>query len=354
MSYKVQSGDTLSDIAQKNNTSVAEIMASNPQIKDANRIYSGQNINVASVADSGRSTYAGNFGTESGGRSQEQAVQAVGTDRAAELAKISREPTAGQRSQEIRKAGTPYVGGIGSIDQDRLADMGAGGPYRPSTQDYVVGGLLGAVNPAIGLLYQGGKYLENQEMKKVAQQLSMQDQYEPKGLFGTDFLKPQAASEYVPVYDENDKLVGSLGLDEAGQALGYAGQRLENYTGVGQSMIQPPPPPPTRDRDEPSPVSAEAVGVEDESLISDSRPASVPKVPLPSYLERPAPQQQRPMAQQPVTQPTQISSGFGQNMSMPQGEGIMSMDVMADMQKKYPFMFNEDYMKRMRQQRGMA
>ncbi len=41
MAYTIQSGDTLSEIAEKNNTSVAEIMASNPQISNANQIQAG-------------------------------------------------------------------------------------------------------------------------------------------------------------------------------------------------------------------------------------------------------------------------------------------------------------------------
>ena len=48
MAYEIKSGDTLSEIAQKNNTSVAEIMASNPQISNANQIQAGASLNLGS------------------------------------------------------------------------------------------------------------------------------------------------------------------------------------------------------------------------------------------------------------------------------------------------------------------
>jgi LysM repeat protein len=44
--YSVQSGDTLSAIAARNGTTVAALLAANPQIQNADRIQSGQSINV--------------------------------------------------------------------------------------------------------------------------------------------------------------------------------------------------------------------------------------------------------------------------------------------------------------------
>ena len=145
MAYTIQSGDTLSEIAEKNNTSVAEIMAANPQIKDANKIQAGASLNISS-AGSGKSTYAGNFGTESGGSSQAEARKVIGDDRADELAKISSTPTAGEVSQQARKYG--YIGGIGSLDPQQLQAMSQT-QYSPNTKDAVIGGLLGAVIPPI-------------------------------------------------------------------------------------------------------------------------------------------------------------------------------------------------------------
>jgi LysM repeat protein len=44
--YTIKSGDTLSTLAAKNNTTVAEIMKLNPQITDANKIYAGATLNL--------------------------------------------------------------------------------------------------------------------------------------------------------------------------------------------------------------------------------------------------------------------------------------------------------------------
>ncbi len=45
-SYTIQSGDTLSEIAAQNNTTVEELMAHNPQIDDPNLIYTGHELNI--------------------------------------------------------------------------------------------------------------------------------------------------------------------------------------------------------------------------------------------------------------------------------------------------------------------
>jgi len=51
MSYRIQSGDTLSRIAQRNNTSVSALMKANPQIKNANLIYAGRSLNIPGSRD---------------------------------------------------------------------------------------------------------------------------------------------------------------------------------------------------------------------------------------------------------------------------------------------------------------
>jgi len=46
MAYTIQKGDTLSQLAQKHGTTVAELMKLNPQIKDPNKIYAGEGLTL--------------------------------------------------------------------------------------------------------------------------------------------------------------------------------------------------------------------------------------------------------------------------------------------------------------------
>ena len=59
--YTIQSGDTLSEIAEANNMSVAEIMADNPGITNADQIQAGASLDL-SGAGSGSPTYDGGVG----------------------------------------------------------------------------------------------------------------------------------------------------------------------------------------------------------------------------------------------------------------------------------------------------
>ena len=52
MSYRIQSGDTLSALARKNGTTVSALMQANPQIKNANLIYAGAQLNMPGRKDS--------------------------------------------------------------------------------------------------------------------------------------------------------------------------------------------------------------------------------------------------------------------------------------------------------------
>lgn len=61
--YQIGKGDTLSQIAAKSGTSVAAIMAANPQITNPDRISVGQKINLTGLPSA--STYAGGVGTVS-------------------------------------------------------------------------------------------------------------------------------------------------------------------------------------------------------------------------------------------------------------------------------------------------
>jgi LysM repeat protein len=51
MNYQIKSGDTLSQIAARHNTSVSALMKANPQIKDANLIYAGRTLNIPGKRD---------------------------------------------------------------------------------------------------------------------------------------------------------------------------------------------------------------------------------------------------------------------------------------------------------------
>jgi LysM repeat protein len=57
MSYEIQAGDTLSEIAQTNHTTIDHIMALNPQISDADLIYAGNNL-VIPTNDNESNPYA--------------------------------------------------------------------------------------------------------------------------------------------------------------------------------------------------------------------------------------------------------------------------------------------------------
>jgi LysM repeat protein len=58
--YTIKSGDTLSQIAQRQGTSVKELMRLNPQLSDPNKIRAGATLNVAGAGR--ESTYAGGVG----------------------------------------------------------------------------------------------------------------------------------------------------------------------------------------------------------------------------------------------------------------------------------------------------
>ena len=51
MNYQIKSGDTLSRIAQRHNTSVSALMKANTQIKDANMIIAGKALNIPGARD---------------------------------------------------------------------------------------------------------------------------------------------------------------------------------------------------------------------------------------------------------------------------------------------------------------
>ena len=56
--YTIQKGDTLSEIAKANNTTVADLQAANPSITNPNLIYAGSTINIPDAAGSQQSAPA--------------------------------------------------------------------------------------------------------------------------------------------------------------------------------------------------------------------------------------------------------------------------------------------------------
>jgi len=56
-SYKIKSGDTLSQIAKKSGTTLKALLAANPGIKDPNKIGIGQEIKLSSPAENRKSVY---------------------------------------------------------------------------------------------------------------------------------------------------------------------------------------------------------------------------------------------------------------------------------------------------------
>lgn len=67
--YSIQSGDTLSEIAQRNGTTVSALMKANPLISDPNKIYAGSTLNITpsgSVTSSDNGNNSGNYQIQSG------------------------------------------------------------------------------------------------------------------------------------------------------------------------------------------------------------------------------------------------------------------------------------------------
>ncbi len=68
MSYKIKSGDTLSGIAKRYNTSVGSLMKANPSIKNKNLIIAGKSLNLPGSRDSFEPAKGGGRPAAGGGR----------------------------------------------------------------------------------------------------------------------------------------------------------------------------------------------------------------------------------------------------------------------------------------------
>ena len=65
--YTIHSGDTLSGLAQRYGTSVSALMKANPQISDANKIYTGRSLNIPGARDGFDSARGGGSGHQLSG-----------------------------------------------------------------------------------------------------------------------------------------------------------------------------------------------------------------------------------------------------------------------------------------------
>lgn len=76
MSYRIQSGDTLSGIARRYSTSVGALMNANPQIKNADLIHAGRALNIPGTRDTFEpGTTGGTRGASTGGTPGSSGVQ---------------------------------------------------------------------------------------------------------------------------------------------------------------------------------------------------------------------------------------------------------------------------------------
>ena len=77
-SYKIKSGDTLSQIAKSKGTTLKALMAANPSIKNANRIRVGQSIKIPS-GDKSSNPYKGMTRSEMKGLDSQKQQTKTGT-----------------------------------------------------------------------------------------------------------------------------------------------------------------------------------------------------------------------------------------------------------------------------------
>jgi LysM repeat protein len=76
--YRIKSGDTLSAIAKRYDTSVGALMKANPQIKNANLIYAGKSLNIPGMKDDFVPHKPGSAGSRPGGTQSAPTTQGPG------------------------------------------------------------------------------------------------------------------------------------------------------------------------------------------------------------------------------------------------------------------------------------
>lgn len=213
------------------------------------------------------------------------------------------------------------------LDAQRLLDRATNVPTEQRMKEGLIGMGLGALVPMGGMMYGLANAANRMQDRTIANQLLQQEEYKG-GLFGTGFLAGPQAASYVPVYDENDNLVGSIGVDEAGKAIRYTGDRIEDYTGFGAELVTRDP---FADMDtgpedsEPTTFPLAAQGPAPAAPAASGAPPQVPLVPLPTAFvgQQPGMPMQRPMIQ-PMTQATQVPQMQPYRPGAPAPQGIMS------------------------------
>lgn len=202
------------------------------------------------------------------------------------------------------------------LDAQRLREKATNISPEQQMKERLIGSGIGAIVPIGGMMYGLANMANRAQQRSIADQLLQQDEYKG-GLFGTGFLAGTPAASYVPVYDENDNLVGSIGVDAEGQAMRYTGPRIEDYSGFGADLV-------TRDPFE----NMNQGGDNDDTAAALTQPqpaapaqapaSQIPLVPLPSAFVG-----QRPMVA-PMTQATQVQPMQPFRPGAPAPQGIMA------------------------------
>jgi len=211
------------------------------------------------------------------------------------------------------------------LDAQRLRERATNVPLEQQLRERLIGAGIGAIVPVGGMLYGMSNALNRSQERRIADQLLQQDEYKG-GLFGTGFLAGPQASSYVPVYDENDNLVGSVGVNAEGQPMRYTGPRIEDYTGFGAELV-------TRDPfadmnmgeggDEAAPMAMPPAPTP--AAPAQPPAGQIPSVPLPTAFvgQQPAMPMQRPTLS-PMTQATPVQPMQPFRPGAPAPQGIMS------------------------------
>jgi LysM repeat protein len=127
-SYTIQGGDTLSALAARNKTTVAALMAANPQITNPNLIYTGANLNIPGA---GSTIVPGST------------TGATDTEQARAAAQAVKDKEAKDKADALKKASDDLLSANTEAQklaaqkaiQDLKASMGIGTPPPPTTYE---------------------------------------------------------------------------------------------------------------------------------------------------------------------------------------------------------------------------